>query len=260
MAGVELVERADLDPQPHALPEPLGHRLREPLVAAGDPVAGQRLERGGVLEHLGIEPVSTERGGDLDTREHGLGRGGRKVGSGHHLRHGGGCALARRPRHGAARGLELFGRARHAARLAHVVAHAGVGELEAEAGGVMPQDLVAVEHELGAALDHGAAGAVRPHAAADAVARLEHADVDAAVRELGRGCEAGEPGADDDDLGHAGPDDRPSGRSRAAAARRRRPARPTSGRGRRPAARRCGRWAAGERDDARGGRARASRA
>ena len=65
------------------------------------------------------------------------------------------------------------------------------------------QDLVAVEHELGAALDHRAAGAVRPHAAADAVARLEDEDVDAAVRELGGGCEAGEPGSDDDHIGHA---------------------------------------------------------
>ena len=64
-------------------------------------------------------------------------------------------------------------------------------------------DLVAVEHELGAALDHRAAGLVRPHAAADAVARLEHEDVDAAVRELGGGGQAGEPGSDDDGLAHA---------------------------------------------------------
>ena len=93
------------------------------------------------------------------------------------------------------------------ARLAHVVAHAGVGEREAEAVRQPAQLGVAVEHELGAVLDHRAAAArdvdaLRPDPPADAVARLEHEHVVAAVRQLGRRGEPREPRADDDDPAH----------------------------------------------------------
>ena len=80
MAGVELVQGPELHAQRHPVTEPRGHRLREPLVAAGDPVAGQRLERRGVREDLRTEPVRPERGGDLDASQHGLRLSRRKTG------------------------------------------------------------------------------------------------------------------------------------------------------------------------------------
>ena len=61
-----VVDGAHGGAQPHAFPEPPGHRVREALVAGGEPVAGVGLERGGVLEHVGAEPVALERRGDLD--------------------------------------------------------------------------------------------------------------------------------------------------------------------------------------------------
>ena len=211
MVVVELVERAHRRAEPHAVAELCGHGLREPLVAAGDPVAGQRLERRHVLEDLGGEPVGAEGGGDLDAREDGLrGRGG-EAGGGDDLRHGGGGAGRRggsaagrqrfggRPRHRSARLLQLLRGQLHPARLAHVVAHAGVGQLEPEPLRERAHHLVAREHELGAALDHRASHAVRPHAAADPVAGLEDAHVDAAVGELERRREARVARPDDRD-------------------------------------------------------------
>ena len=104
-----------------------------------------------------------------------------------------------RPRHRSARLLQLLRGQLHPARLAHVVAHAGVGQLEPEPLRERAHHLVAREHELGAALDHRATHAVRPHAAADPVAGLEDAHVDAAVGELERRREARVARPDDRD-------------------------------------------------------------
>ena len=200
-----MVDGTDGRAQPHAVAEPLGHGEREALVAAGEPVAGQRLERGGVLEHAGRQPLGLEAGRDLDAREHRLRDVRRQPGAADQLRHGAGAARRGRARDHEARGL----RGRHvdgdAARLAHVVAHPRAGELEPVAACEAPQLGVAGEHELGAPLDHAARRphAVRPHAAAHAVARLEHEHVEPPVGQLGRGGEAREPGADDDRAIHA---------------------------------------------------------
>ena len=55
------------------------------------------------------------------------------------------------------------------------------------------------EDELGAAFDRGARERHRPHAAADAVASLEHLDLDLGAVQLIGGGEAGQPRPDYDD-------------------------------------------------------------
>ena len=108
----------------------------------------------------------------------------------HELGDGAAAAGRGRLRQRRAGRLQVGARRGHAARLAHVVAHAGVDQLQPLAGGEAAQRVVAVEDELRAALDHRRAGraldAVRPHAAADAVARLEHEHVARRARRAGR--------------------------------------------------------------------------
>jgi hypothetical protein len=59
--------------------------------------------------------------------------------------------------------------------------------------------------ELGAALGDDAVAQVDvDHAPAHAIARLEHDDRPAGGDDVARGGQAGEPGADDDDVGRAG--------------------------------------------------------
>ena len=158
-----------------------------------------------MLDDLGVELVALQRTGDLDPGEHRLGDRARQRQSAQQLGHRA-TRLAARRQLG-----QLAARRRHrvrvhpvdAARLADVVAHARPGELEPGLRGVGLQHVVALEHELGAALDRRQRAARRrerfgPHAAADAVARLEHHDVvNAGAHELGRRRQAGEAGAHD---------------------------------------------------------------
>ena len=87
-----------------------------------------------------------------------------------------------------------------AAELAAAVAHPLVEEVEAEPLGGLLDSGVLLEDELGAHLDDGAVVELaRPHAPADAVARLQHDDLGPTAAQLIRGGEPGEPGAYDDD-------------------------------------------------------------
>ena len=111
-------------------PSRVRHGEREALVAAGDPVAGQRVERGDVLEDARVEPLAALRARDLDAREHRVGDAGIQPEAADEV--GDRAAPAGRGAGDrAARGLETGGVGVDAARLAHVVAHAGVGERRA---------------------------------------------------------------------------------------------------------------------------------
>jgi hypothetical protein len=88
---------------------------------------------------------------------------------------------------------------RPAARLPLVVGHGHLRELQAELTGQRPHQVVSVQHELGAALDHGARVTghqfLRPHPAANPVPRLEHHHLVTSLSDPVRGQQAREPGA-----------------------------------------------------------------
>ena len=129
-----MVDGAHGRAQPHAVAETLGHGDREALVAGGEPVAGVGLERGGVLEHAGAEPVALEGRRDLDPGDDRLARRFGQV-----ERRDQPAPPSCRRSWPAARAIARPAACRvavsvgDAAGLADVVAHAGVGELEAVA-------------------------------------------------------------------------------------------------------------------------------
>ncbi len=87
-----------------------------------------------------------------------------------------------------------------ATRLALAVAHALVPQPEPEALDVGADGVVAGEDELRPELDHGAVLELPgPHPPSDAVARLQHDDLEAVPGEGLAGREAREAGSDDDD-------------------------------------------------------------
>ena len=200
VAGVRphdaVLDRADGRAEPDAVAEPRGERQRQTLVPARDAVAGKRGEGRDVLEHARGEPLRALGRGDLDAREHRLGDGRGQPEPADQL--GDRAVALHRPGERGARRLEVGRRRRDPARLALVVAHARVREREALARREAAQLVVAVEHELRAALDHRAREPRGPDAPADAVARLQHEHVRAALREPVGGGEAREARADDD--------------------------------------------------------------
>ena len=100
------------------------------------------------------------------------------------------------------RGHELLaGHGRPVARLAVAVQRPLLVQLEAEPRRRRAQNVVAGQDELRPELDDGAVlEAARADASAQPVSRLEHRHLGAAGRERLRRREAGEAGADDDDL------------------------------------------------------------
>ena len=98
------------------------------------------------------------------------------------------------------RGLEAgAGDRRAATRLAIAVEGALSIETQAEPVCGRVEHLVAREDELRPALDDAAGERRRPDSAADAIARLQHDDVDALPAERVGGRQAGKAGADHDD-------------------------------------------------------------
>ena len=98
----------------------------------------------------------------------------------------------------------LLGHRLTAARLAPPVRHPLVPQAEAEPACRLLDDRVAGQDELGAHLDDAAVRQLaRPHAPADAVARLEHDHLTAGLHEGLGGRQAGETRSDDGDVDQA---------------------------------------------------------
>ena len=182
-----------------AVAEVRGHRDGEALVAAGDPVARQRLERGDVVDDPGGEVGGVPGAGDLDAGADRLRDLRTHVEAVDELGDRG-AVVAVHPGQGSRRGPHVADRdAVDAAGLADVVAHAGVDEPEAEAVEPGAHRVVAGQHELGAALDDRSVAAraverLGPHAAADTIAGFEHLHVDTRVDEVDCRRQAGETG------------------------------------------------------------------
>ena len=178
--------------------EPRGHLL----VPAGDPRGAQGSHGGDVGDDLRGQGPERSCAGHLDARLERLPHAGlerqtvERLGDADPLT--GSYAREQRRRGGEAVG----GRADPTAGLADVVAHAGVADLETEARAQVALHVVAVEHELRAALHdrHPQRAFDRrgPDSSPNTVARLEHDDVVTGPDEDVGARQPGEPGPDHD--------------------------------------------------------------